>query len=95
MGIVFTLIDPDDRRIRSIHDGLGIIFDAAGGFDRLIDYHSPFPTWQSLDPDGTVLISARCKAITGSTSRDNENAEGSHRITLSGATGDTRGNVCQ
>jgi hypothetical protein len=56
MGIVFTLIDQDGRKIRSIPDGAGSIFDAAGGLDRLIDYHSPLPIWQSLNPDGTVLI---------------------------------------
>jgi hypothetical protein len=59
MGIIVTLIDQDGRRIRSIPDGLGSVFDAAGGFDRLIDYDSPFPMWQSLDPDGTVLFDSR------------------------------------
>jgi hypothetical protein len=56
VGVIVTLVDSEGRRIRSIPDSSGSIFDAAGDFDDLLDCDSSLPIWRTLDPFGEVLI---------------------------------------
>jgi hypothetical protein len=56
MSIRITVVDSQGSQIRSIPEPNGTIFDAAGGFDRLLEEGPSTSIWSSIDPNGTVLI---------------------------------------
>jgi len=56
MPIRVTLVNSEGQQIRSIPEPAGTIFDAAGGFDRLLETDSPLSVWNTLDPFGEVFI---------------------------------------
>lgn len=56
MPIRVTVVDSQGAQIRSIPEPNGTVFDAAGGFDRLLEDGLSTSIWDSLDINGTVLI---------------------------------------